>query len=161
MNHASHSDAERLARLLEYLEQSERELARRGAQLVAQSRMLSDLHRDLLVIVRESKSTDPAIDKIERKLKSLSKSALDWNGFDANFLTTHPTFRRLLLLRCPDLTRQEIRLCVLIRLGLTSSEIAQLISRSLRSIENHRLHIRKKLQLAASEDLGAILKLVT
>jgi DNA-binding NarL/FixJ family response regulator len=157
---ALHADAERLARLLSDLEQSEGELARRAAQLVAQSKVLSDLHRDLLTIVRESNSSDPALGKIERKLKSLSKRNLDWRNFDANFLVTHPTFRRRLLLKCPDLTRQEIRLCVLIRLGLTSNEIALLISRSLRSIENHRMHIRKKLQLTASEELTAALKVV-
>lgn len=76
-----------------------------------------------------------------------------WLEFDQKFDEVHGDFRSRLLERHPDLTPGELRVCSLLRLNMTSKDLAKAMSRSLRTIENTRYRIRKKLQLAPDEDL--------
>jgi len=46
-----------------------------------------------------------------------------------------------------NLTPREIEICNLIKEGLTNKEIANLLNISNRTIENHRKHIRRKLNI--------------
>jgi DNA-binding CsgD family transcriptional regulator len=45
------------------------------------------------------------------------------------------------------LTRREMEICDLIKSGLSSLEIARKLNLSIRSVENHRKNIRRKLEL--------------
>lgn len=58
----------------------------------------------------------------------------------------------------PSLSEEEQRLCSLILLNLKNKEIASLLNLSVRSIENKRYRIRKKMQLESSEKLDEILQ---
>lgn len=48
------------------------------------------------------------------------------------------------------LTQQEIKLCTMIKQGMTSKEIARVLNISPRTVETHRYRIRKKLDVAKS-----------
>lgn len=52
-----------------------------------------------------------------------------------------------------ELTRRELIIAVLLRAGLSSSEIAARIHCSVRTVENHRFRLRRKLKLDASVNL--------
>lgn len=54
----------------------------------------------------------------------------------------------------PTLSAKELKVCVLLRNGYSTKEIAEILSTSERTIENHRYHIRRKLGLAAEVNLG-------
>ena len=47
------------------------------------------------------------------------------------------------------LSKTEIIVCVFLKLGMRSIDIAKLMVTSERTVENHRLHIRKKMGLGA------------
>jgi DNA-binding NarL/FixJ family response regulator len=49
----------------------------------------------------------------------------------------------------PMLSKTEIIVCVFLKLGMRSIDIAKLMVTSERTVENHRLHIRKKMGLGA------------
>lgn len=70
-----------------------------------------------------------------------------WQEFADQFMSVHRSFIEKLLHLCPSLTPTELRVCVLLRMSLNSKHIAEILHLSLRSVENHRLHIRKKLLL--------------
>ncbi len=53
----------------------------------------------------------------------------------------------------PGLLPAEIRLCAMLRLQLTTKEIAEMIKRSTRTIENTRNSIRKKMGLQSGDNL--------
>jgi DNA-binding NarL/FixJ family response regulator len=53
----------------------------------------------------------------------------------------------------PTLTRAEIRVAALIRLALSSCEIALVLGVTERAIENHRWKIRKKLGLKPGQSI--------
>lgn len=53
----------------------------------------------------------------------------------------------------PDLSQSELNVCALISLNLTSKEIALLINRTVGTVENIRISIRKKLNFNSELNL--------
>jgi DNA-binding CsgD family transcriptional regulator len=58
----------------------------------------------------------------------------------------------------PDLSKNDIRLCSLIRLKLTSMQIANLQNITLASVNTNRYRLRKKLDLGKSHDLDRFIQ---
>ena len=57
------------------------------------------------------------------------------------------------------LSDREIEICLLVESGLTTREISELLCTSVRTVDNHRNHIRKKLGISKQGvDLGLYLK---
>jgi DNA-binding CsgD family transcriptional regulator/tetratricopeptide (TPR) repeat protein len=137
--------------------QMERELALTATQLAAQTDLLGRFRDDLREIVRDTDEPNSAIRKVKDKLKALPCEQIDWTKFDAQFTSVHPEFKSKLEEKHPDLTRSEVKICSLSRLKLTSEEIARLLCLSSRSVETHRLNIRRKLGLKTEQNLGAYL----
>jgi len=77
--------------------------------------------------------------------------------FELMFRQMHGNFFEKLLARCPDLTKSELQVASMIRLNLSSKEIARLINLSSATIETTRHHIRKKLGLDQKENLTVCL----
>ena len=89
---------------------------------------------------------------LKQELKSTTTHEL-LADFEAKFQTTYSDFYKQLKTIGPDLSPNELILCALIKLKNTTKDIALLTNRSLRTIENSRSLIRKKLQLHANENL--------
>ena len=64
-------------------------------------------------------------------------------------------FRRNLLQKCPEISRRQVEVCILIRNNKKDFEIGEILGIVERTVEKHREHIRKKLHLKG--DLGAFL----
>ena len=60
--------------------------------------------------------------------------------------------------RYPRLTQNEIRLSALIRLDLSSKEIASILNISSKSVEMNRYRLRKKMQLSGSINLSEFIR---
>ena len=58
----------------------------------------------------------------------------------------------------PKLSAKEIRLCGLIRLDLSSKEIASILNISSKSVEMNRYRLRKKMQLSGSVNLSVFIR---
>ena len=76
-----------------------------------------------------------------------------WNEFEQRFENTFDTFYKKLLDRFPTLTPTERKLCALLRLGLTSKEIAILTFQNPQSVDVGRYRLRKKLELSTDENI--------
>jgi DNA-binding CsgD family transcriptional regulator/tetratricopeptide (TPR) repeat protein len=77
--------------------------------------------------------------------------------FEFLFQQLHPAFFEKLLARCPALTKTELQICAMIRLNLSSKDIARLLTLSLSSVDSTRHHIRKKLGMENADNLGSSL----
>jgi tetratricopeptide (TPR) repeat protein/DNA-binding CsgD family transcriptional regulator len=77
--------------------------------------------------------------------------------FEFMFRQLHPSFYEKLLARCATLTKSELHVCAMIRLNLSSKDIARLLCLSLSTVETTRHHIRKKLEMENAENLGSFL----
>ena len=63
------------------------------------------------------------------------------------FNDIHPQFNKYIIGKCSDITESELRVCNLIKMNFSSSEIAEILSVSIRGVEQHRYRIKKKLNL--------------
>ena len=80
-----------------------------------------------------------------------------WKRFQSNFDIVHSGFLSLLQERYPGLNHTERRICVYLKMGLRTKEIAPLLNMTPRSIEMTRHRIRKKLGVSRSDNLVYLL----
>lgn len=76
---------------------------------------------------------------------------------DLNFMLVfeqfYPDFSQKILATNPKLTRSEIEFCALLKLNLSTKQIAQLRFIEIRTVQNRKHRIRKKLDIPATTDL--------
>lgn len=107
---------------------------------------------EILVKLKEVKikavklETRKALNEVAKKLDNSDKLKI-WREFILSFEKVYTSFFNNLHQKHPDLTLREKRLCALLKLNLTTKEIAQLSGQSYKSIENARTRLRKKLNL--------------
>lgn len=82
--------------------------------------------------------------EMEQLLKEFTPDK-NWNEFELYFKRVDNEFFEKLEKRFPDLTPNEKRLCALIRLNLNSKEIADMTSRTFRSVNTAKTRLKKKL----------------
>jgi len=68
---------------------------------------------------------------------------------------TNGDFYKNLLSSYPDLKPSELKLCSYLRLNLSTKELAEVLNKSVRTIENTRFSIRKKMGLGTEDNLVA------
>lgn len=67
--------------------------------------------------------------------------------FQNNFDLIHEKFFRNLRERYPSLTATDLRFCALLRLNLSTKDIAQMTNLTIRGVEAARYRLRKKLDI--------------
>ncbi|HLR24699.1 MAG TPA: tetratricopeptide repeat protein, partial [Fodinibius sp.] len=77
----------------------------------------------------------------------------DWEQFKLYFEEVHTGFFDALKKQYPDLTANELRLSALVKLNLTSKEIATILGITADSVKTARYRLRKKLDMATEENL--------
>ena len=82
----------------------------------------------------------------------------DWEEFKLKFQQLSPNFLDQLVMRHGDLSKSEIRLLTLIRIGYSQKEIASILSIAPDSVKKARSRVRKRLNLTESEKLNAYLE---
>lgn len=124
---------------------------------------LSALGGSLFLIKKYKKKQEHIIDKFENKtnldyieIMELAKSkSLDfWDRFQE----VYPYFKINLLKINKKITPSELLLAAYIYLDFTTNEIAELTFRSIRTVENTRYNLRKKLELSSETNLKDYLK---
>jgi tetratricopeptide (TPR) repeat protein len=75
-----------------------------------------------------------------------------WKEFEVRFTQVHKEFYDVLNLEFPDLTPNEKKLCAFLRLNMTTKDIASITHQSVQSINVARTRLRKKMNLANSDE---------
>jgi DNA-binding NarL/FixJ family response regulator len=136
----------------------QQQVAMQAVSMGAQSELLDRFRGQVLEVFREMGEPLTALKKIREKLRDLPKQEIDWTKLETEFAGAHPEFRTKLLEKYPQLTSQQVKMCLLIHLNLKNHEIARLASLSERSVEKHRLNIRRMMKLKSGEDLAEALR---
>ena len=100
--------------------------------------------------LQEKEETKKTIRQVIRTIKQNSTSS-NWTEFEMRFANVYDSFYHKLNTIHPSLSAQDQRICALIKLNLSTKEIANITKSSLRSIENIRTRLRKKLGLTNSK----------
>ncbi len=138
----------RNAKLRSDIEHRNRELAISTMAMIKKNETLNELKSELenLPKTKESKSLKKMLDK------NLN-SKQDWLTFEEAFNNADKDFFKKIKELHPSLSSGDLRLCVYLRLNLSSKEIAPLLNISPRSVEIKRYRLRKKLALSREESL--------
>jgi DNA-binding NarL/FixJ family response regulator len=94
---------------------------------------------------------------IKKVIKSNAINKHEWQTFESNLNQIHDQFIINLSKKYPNLTSKDIKLCVYLKMNLSSKEIAPMMNISFRGVELHRYRLRKKLNLIQDDNLSKFL----
>ncbi|NND63157.1 MAG: LuxR family transcriptional regulator [Flavobacteriaceae bacterium] len=119
-----------------------RELAISTMNMISKNNTLNNIKEELnkLTDIHQIK---PVIKLIDKRLNNKQ----DWEFFEVAFNHADKEFFKKVKSLHPDLTPNDLRLCVYLRLNLSSKEIAPLLNISPRSVETKRYRLRRKIRL--------------
>lgn len=131
-------------------------LAASTMNLVVKSEFMETIKGELEEVKQKSKGmeTKHELEKIIRQIDTAPRLDEDWKQFEYHFDQVHGDFLNRLRENFRELTPTEQKLCVLLRLNLSTKEIASLMSISLRGVEIARYRLRKKLDLDQGQNLS-------
>jgi tetratricopeptide (TPR) repeat protein len=133
-------------------------LATMAMSIVQHSNFLNAVGKEIGETAKKvAKTHKQSLDQLARRLKQQSQSEQEWKQFEKQLETLNPEVIANLAKRFPQLSPTELKVCALIKIGLGSKDMANLLCVSLRSIEAYRLQIRKKLRLKKDVNLGVFI----
>jgi ligand-binding sensor domain-containing protein len=132
------------------------QLAASTMNLVVKNEFMETIKEELEEVKRKGKSieTKQALEKIVREIDTTLRLQEDWQQFEYHFDQVHGDFLNRLRENFHELTPNEQKLCALLRLNLSTKEISNLMSISLRGVEIARYRLRKKLGLDLGQNLS-------
>ena len=137
-------------------EMLEKELQNKNNELTLQTSALVKRNQATQAILDEFEKQNELLgdrypNKMYNKLHALMEDALenqaDWLLFESYFNSAHQNFLDRLKTRFPDITTGDLRVCCLLKMNLSTKEIASLMNVSVRAIELRRYRLRKRLEL--------------
>ncbi|MEA1877495.1 MAG: tetratricopeptide repeat protein [Bacteroidota bacterium] len=90
---------------------------------------------------------------LQAKLNAQLDHSKDWERFQKQFSTIHPDFINQLKQKHPELTQGDLKVCCYLIMNQSTKEIAQLMSLSIRTIDNRRYRLKKKMNLEGETNL--------
>ncbi|NND87674.1 MAG: LuxR family transcriptional regulator, partial [Flavobacteriaceae bacterium] len=132
------------------IEARNRELAIATMSMINGKNKLKNIKDAILHIDQSSKNFQPVIKLINDSLDSTE----EWKFFEEAFNHADKDFFKRIKKIHPNLTPNDLKLCVYLRLNLSSKEIAPLLNISPRSVEIKRYRLRKKIDLNSKMNLN-------
>jgi len=131
------------------------ELASSTLNNIKKNELLTNLIEDIKEIDKDvlNSSLHPPIKKVIKKINSHLVDKDDWLTFELHFRNAHADFFDKLRDKHADLSSIENKLCAYLKLNLSSKEIASLLTISIKSVEQGRWRLRKKLDLPKDSSL--------
>ena len=131
------------------------ELAASTLNNIKKNELLTNLIIDIEKIDKNvlNSSLHSPINKVIKKINNHLVDKDDWLAFELHFRNAHADFFDKLREIHPNLSSNEIKLSAYLKLNLSSKEIASLMNISIRSVEQGRWRLRKKLDLPKESSL--------
>ena len=135
--------------LLSNLKSAESELAIKTMQEIKQKELIDEV---LTSIESASSNGDSGTENFKKKLLSLKENTNNkqWSELEIRFNALHKDFFIKLNKIAPRLTKNERKLCMFIKLDMTTKEIISITGQSVRAVEIARTRLRKKLGITNS-----------
>lgn len=126
------------------------ELAGKSLSIVKQTELIDSIK----TILETELTTNLLKSKINKAIKINSLNKNEWKSFENNLLKSNEDFVKKLSQNYQNLTSKDIKLCIYLKMNLSSKEIAPLMNISYRGVELHRYRLRKKLNIGTSSNLN-------
>lgn len=125
----------------EMLEKKSKELLNHALMIAEHASLIEDLKKNIASLPLKISDSRSILQKIN--LNHLNNK--DWHNFQQMFDDVNPQFFKHLSSVYPDLSAQELKLCALIKLNISSKEIASILRITPESVYTARYRIRKKM----------------
>lgn len=138
------------------------EILFKGKELTQSTMTIIENNKILLAIKEEIESHKRMLgsqypNKYYQKLIDMIDNATskgkEWDLFLSNFDLIHQHFFRNLRQRFPELTPNDLKLCALLRLNMSTKDMADMLNIGVRAVETARYRLRKKMELDSNVDL--------
>ena len=139
------------------LELKNRELVCNVSNIYTKNMVINKVAKTLSKSIRASKQTN--VELINEIISELQQNMdeTSWKEFEYRFSKVHESFYETLDNKFPELTHVERKVCAMLKLDMSSKEIAAITMTLPESVDTTRSRIRKKLGLEKDENLSEFL----
>ena len=153
-----------LKRKREELLKAEKQLALQSQELELatlylnqKTALLNDLESFLQLMRKENAQKQKVFKQLHEKIKSAKVNGSENDAFKMRFDEANKKFVLALRTAIPQVTKGEAQVAALLKHGMNTKEISELLVIDARSVEMHRYRLRKKLNLKRADDLLIVL----
>ncbi|MGO4917904.1 hypothetical protein [Maribacter spongiicola] len=126
-----------------------KELASSALQLIEKDEFLKEIKSKVRVGTDKIK-----IHEINKVLRSISSNNNNnWDEFKHRFISVNKEFYNKIFEKFPNLSQSDQKICALIKLNMSSKDMARLLGISVESVHTSRHRIRKKMDLPRNVNL--------
>jgi hypothetical protein len=141
------------------LELKSKELTSNTLHVIQSNQFLDELRAELHQMLKDDKRDQKKqLQQIVQKINHNINHDNHWKEFSHLFEQIHQTFFDNLKNYCDDLTANDLRLVALIKMNLSSKDMASLFGISLDSLRVARYRLRKKLRIEQGENLSSFIQ---
>jgi tetratricopeptide (TPR) repeat protein len=108
-------------------------------------------------LISDDHNQEDMIRNLSVKIRNATNIESDWDQFTKYFNDQNDGFYNALKSKFPELTNNDLRLCTLIRLRMSTKEIASVLNLSVASVKSSRHRLRKKLLISGTLDISDFL----
>ena len=131
-----------------------KQLSTHALHMMQKNTMLHEIQFDLKTLSKKARMEDkPDFKRLNLQINQSLRSHKDWDVFKLYFEDVNHNFYKKLKEINPELTTNDHRLCALIKLNMTSKEMASVLNVAPNSIKSSRYRLKKKLGLDVEADL--------
>lgn len=134
--------------LLQKVHEKSQEISSLSLNLLQKSHFLGAVKKILAGLASDKTSIDkPVAKELVRQVEQSLNNDNHWERLEKQIEQLHQGFIKKITELYPQLTRMELKICGLLRMGMSSKEIGSILSIAPKSIDIHRYRIRKKLMM--------------
>ena len=130
-----------------------KEVASLSLDVVAKNQAIEGLRKSMYTQKLKGGISQKDMDLMLKQIESGAGNPEFWNIYQKNFDLIHENFFRNLRKNYPTLTPGDLKFCALLRLNLSTKDIAKFTNLTIRGVEAARYRIRKKLNLPEKASL--------
>jgi len=133
------------------LDHKESQLSAITLQMLQKNELLTDIKS--AIEHQQPQSEQQLIKMVNRHFEQNN----NWDDFNLYFESINKNFYTRLKQLYPEISANDLKICALIKLNLSIKEMASILNISPDSVKTARYRLRKKLQLAADENLTSFI----
>ena len=145
-------------KLVNEVEGKNTELMSRALQMGHKNEVMQKLKEELAALRKTLEDSNlKKIKTIENIVNFELQDEDSWQQLNVYFDQVNHNFTKRILKAFPQLTLNDIRVCILIKLNLSVKEMASLLNVSVPGIEKSKYRLKKRLNLSVEDDLNAFI----
>ena len=130
-----------------------KELASMALEASFKHQVIENLRETITARRNKGVIASQEVDSLIKTINSDIGSSEFWNIFQTNFDLIHENFFRNLRKQYPELTATDLKFCGLLRLNMSTKDIAKFTALTVRGVETARYRLRRKLGLDSNQSI--------